>query len=210
MIRVLVLANNSLLAEAVVTILAEEINLGEAWVSHHELGRGSSHSMVIFVDEGGKDNDLKELTELFRGDVNLLVIKVALEDPKIYLYESYQLNNPDAERIIGLVRDFSRANLQKSVRKGKNSDYQKKMKSTSLARGRQHEKHQTSAMPGYLSLSDRKPSLILLNFSNFFVPHHIRRNSLKNVTLQSDFNLFAFQNSSKFNRSILINTEVIS
>jgi len=208
MIHVLVLANNSLLADAVVLILAEEIDLGEAWISRHELGRGSPHSMMIFVDDGGPDNELKELTELFRGDVTLLVIKVALTKPSLYLFESYQLNNPETERIISLVRDFCRANLKKNVRGGKNTGFLKKMKrirQTETWRHKQRQMHDPLGLPLYVDVDF---SLISINQSQFFVPHHIRRNFRASVTPQTGSNLCQQKNLrvNRFN----VNTEVIS
>ena len=115
MIRVLVMANDSLLADAIASFLAEEINLDVVQVTRRELGKGQPHSVVIIVDEGESENESITGTDLFRDDITLLVIKLSLKSRNIFVYESYQLNNPGIERVINLVRDFGRANLKKKI-----------------------------------------------------------------------------------------------
>jgi hypothetical protein len=208
MIRVLVLANNVLLAKAVVSVLAEEIDLGTVWVSHQELGYGSPHSLMVFVDEGPDDDELQKTIELFRDDVTLLVLKVALTKLNIHLYESYHLNNPETERIISLVRDFSRANLKKNARRSKNASSLKKMKVIRQTQTRRHKQRQTHDLLGFPLFVDVDFSLTSINRSQLFVPHHIRRNFRASVTPQTGINLFP-QKNLKVNR-FNVNTEVIS
>jgi len=179
-------------------------------VSHQKLGKGSPQSMMIFVDEGEEadDDELQKTIELFRGDVTLLMIKVAMTEPKIRLYESYQLNNPETERMVGLVRDFSRANLKKKARKGKNTIFQKKMRINRKINVWQHEQHQEHCLSGYPLFINSGFSLSSINRSDFFTPYHIRRTPLANVTHQTGINLIK-QNYFKVNR-FNVNTEVIS
>jgi hypothetical protein len=115
MIRVLVMANDSLLADAIASTLAEEIDLDVVRITRRELGKGDRHSVVIIVDEGASDIESIRATDLLRDEVTLLVIKFSLKSRNIQVFESYQLNNPKIERVIGLVRDFGRANLKKKV-----------------------------------------------------------------------------------------------
>ncbi len=150
MISVLVLANNSLLGEAIVSVLADEIDLGPARVSNRELGRGNPHSLMIFIDEGEPDDELLKLTELFRNDVTLIVIKISLKSQNIYLYESYQLNNPGTERVINVVTDFLRVNLKKNFKGGRNTSPQKKIGRIWMADPKQHKRQQTDRPIAYL------------------------------------------------------------
>lgn len=115
MIRVLVMANDSLLADAIVSTLAEEISLDVVRVTRRELGKGDRYSVVIIVDEGESDSESIKVTDLLCDDSTLLVIKLSLKSRNIFVYESYQLNNPRMERVIDMVRDFGRANLKKKV-----------------------------------------------------------------------------------------------
>ena len=127
MIRVLVMANDSLLADAIASILAEEINLDVVRVTRRELGKGQPHSVVIIVDEGESESESITVTDLFRDDITLLVIKLSLKSWNIFVYESYQLNNPGIERVINLVRDFGRANLKKKSEEDVNVSDLRKM-----------------------------------------------------------------------------------
>jgi hypothetical protein len=115
MIRILVLANDSLLADMIVSTLSQEIDVGVVRMTHRELGKGDRYSVVIIVDEGEAESESIETTDLFRDDITLLVIRLSLKSRNIFVYESYQLNNPRIERVIDLVRDFGRANLKKKV-----------------------------------------------------------------------------------------------
>ena len=113
MIRVLVMANNLLLADSVASILEEEIDLDVTRVTRRELGKGQPYSVVILVDERESENESIKAVDLLRDEITLLVIKVSLESRNVHIYESYQLNNPSIERVINLVRDFSRIYLRK-------------------------------------------------------------------------------------------------
>jgi hypothetical protein len=112
MIRVLLMANDSLLAAAIASTLTAEIDLDVVRLTRRALGKGDRYSVVIIVDEGDDSESLK-IADLFRQEVTLLVIIVSLKDRNIHVFESYQLHNPGIERVIDLVRDFGRANLKK-------------------------------------------------------------------------------------------------
>jgi hypothetical protein len=115
MIRVLVMANDSLLADSIATTLAKEIDLDVIRVTRRELGKGDRHSVVILVDEEGTENETINVTDLFREGITLLLIKLSLKSRNIFVLESYQLNNPGIERVVDLVRDFGRTNLKKKA-----------------------------------------------------------------------------------------------
>jgi len=115
MIRVVVMANDSLLADSIASTLAEEIDLDVVRLTLRELQHGDRHSVVILVEEEESKSESIRFTDLFRDDLTLLLIRVSLESRDIFVYESYQLNNPAVERVIDLVRDFGRANLKKKI-----------------------------------------------------------------------------------------------
>jgi hypothetical protein len=115
MIRVIVMANDSLLADSIASSLAEEIDLDVVRLTRRELGKGDRHSVVIIVDEGESESEPINVNDLLRDDITLLVIKLSLQSRNIFVYESYQLINPSVERVIDLVRDFGKTNLKKKV-----------------------------------------------------------------------------------------------
>lgn len=114
MIRVLLMANDSILADAIASTLTTEIDLDVVRLTRRPLGKGDRYSVVIIVDEEGSESESVRFTNLLRDEVTLLVILVSLKDRNIHVYESYQLNNPGVERVIELVREFGRSNLKKT------------------------------------------------------------------------------------------------
>ena len=120
MLNVLVLANDSLLADIIVSILSKEIDLDVVRMTRQELGQGNRYSVVILVDEEESESEPFKFTDLFRDDLTLLLIRVSLKSRNIYVYESYQINNPSMERVVDLVRDFGRANLKKKSKEDVN------------------------------------------------------------------------------------------
>lgn len=117
MIHVSVMSNDSFLAHSIASLLEEEIDLDSVQVTRRELGKGQPYSAVIIVDEGESENESIKAAELFRDEITLLVIQVSLESQNIHVYESYQLNKPSIERVINLVRVFSREYLTKKMNK---------------------------------------------------------------------------------------------
>jgi hypothetical protein len=114
MIRVLMMANDSLLAEGIGSLLAQEIDLDVVRLTRHELDMGDHHSVLIVIDEGQPENDRIDVMDLFRDRPNLIVIMLSLVSRNIYIYESYQLDNPEMEDVIHIIREFSRMNLKKN------------------------------------------------------------------------------------------------
>jgi hypothetical protein len=115
MIRILVLANDSLLGDMIVSMLSHEIDIDVVRMKYRELGQGDRYSVVIFIDEGESESESIKVTDLLREDLTLLLIKLSLKSRNIFVYESYQLNNPRIARVIDLVRDFGETNLKKKV-----------------------------------------------------------------------------------------------
>jgi hypothetical protein len=114
------MANDSLLADAIASMLAEEIDLDVVRVIRHELV-GVDHSVVMVIDEGEPENESIPVAELFRNRANLLVIMISLKSRDMYLYESYQLVNPRMEQVIHIAKEFSKMNLKKDPKARLNS-----------------------------------------------------------------------------------------
>lgn len=118
MIRVLVMANDSLLVDVVASILAVEIGPDVLQLAY-QLPRNiywairDPRSMLIVVDEGGPENESIKVPDSFRNDSPLLLIKASLKTMNIDIYEGYQLTRPGMEQVIELVRDFSGTYLRK-------------------------------------------------------------------------------------------------
>jgi hypothetical protein len=113
MIYVSVMANDSLLADAITEILSAEIGVDVSRLTRYELGKGDRYSVVISVDEEGSESETINLNDLVQDGMTLLVILISLKSRDIYIYESHQMKNPEIERIIHLVREFGSANLNK-------------------------------------------------------------------------------------------------
>jgi hypothetical protein len=115
MLHVLVLANDSVLADSIVSTLSKEIDIDVVRTTYQELKRGDQYSVVILVDEEEPESEPFWFNDLFRDGITLLLIRVSLKSRNIFVYESYQINNPGMERVVELVRDFSQINLKKKV-----------------------------------------------------------------------------------------------
>jgi len=57
MIRVLVMANDTLLADAIASLLAEQVGVDAIRLTHHQLESEDLHSLVMVVDEGKPGNE---------------------------------------------------------------------------------------------------------------------------------------------------------
>jgi len=113
MVRVLVVANHSLLADAIEWMLAQEIDLDVLRLTHRELGNVDQairehRSVLIFVAEGVSEDELMAARDWFRDDGRLLVITIGPEKHDLYICESYQIPNPGMAQVVNLIRAFSR------------------------------------------------------------------------------------------------------
>lgn len=119
MIRVLVMANNSLLVDAIASILAVEISPDVLQLIYrpprtmYEVIR-DPRSMLIVIDEGASENGSIKVPDSFQDDRRLLLIKASLKTMNIDIYESYQLTRPGMEQVMELVRDFISTYFNKS------------------------------------------------------------------------------------------------
>lgn len=118
MIRVLVMAKDSFLVQAIASILAEEIGPHVLRLTYleprttYEVIR-DPRSVLIDVDEGQSRNETVTVPDRIREDSPLLMIMISLKSRNLHIFESYQLANPGMEYVVNLVRDFSRTYLRK-------------------------------------------------------------------------------------------------
>jgi hypothetical protein len=113
--RVSVMANDSILVDAIASILATEIGPDVLQLTYHlpdiacEALR-DHRSMLIMIDEGESEVELLAPPDVVTNNP-LLVIKADLKTMNIEVHESYLLKTPSAEHLTRLVRDFHRIYL---------------------------------------------------------------------------------------------------
>ena len=115
MIHVLVMANDSVLADIIVSTLSKEIDLEVVRMTYQEVKRGDQYSVVILVDEDESASEPFRFIELFQDGIPLLLIKVSVKSRNIFVYENYQINNPSMEQVVKLVGNFGRTKVKKKV-----------------------------------------------------------------------------------------------
>ena len=113
--RMLLLANNSLLADSLVSMLSGEPDMEVVRLTHREFRKKDQYSTVIIIDEEETTNESPKAIDLIVNHKALLVITMFLKSRNIYVHECYQLVNPEVERVIHILRDFRRTDLKKKV-----------------------------------------------------------------------------------------------
>jgi hypothetical protein len=120
MIRVLVIANDSLLVDAIASILAVEIGPDVLQLIYRLPGSifevvRNHRSVLILVDEGATENSSIKVPDSIRDEGPALVIKASLKTMDIDIHKSYPLTRPGMEQAIELVRDFIRTYFKKKA-----------------------------------------------------------------------------------------------
>jgi hypothetical protein len=194
MIRVLILANDSLLAHFIESALSQQRDLAVFRGTRDEPGARRDYAVVILVDEGLAEDELIRLQEFMHEDAVWLLIRVSVNNRNVYVNESYQLFNPGMNQLIQLVREFNRAHLAEES--GEDTGSQKKMNSVRLIKAAEYDRQQTSSAAGRLFLpltrvnlphqsgsnaSGSLQSEIPVFFYSFFL-HYLRLQEAENVT----------------------------
>ncbi|HEU0294600.1 MAG TPA: hypothetical protein VFR47_17805, partial [Anaerolineales bacterium] len=94
MIRVLILANDSLLVHFIEWSLSQEADLAVFRGTRDEPGTRRDYSVVIVVDDGLAEDELIRLWDFIRDDNSLLLIRVSLTNRNVSVYQNYRLVNP--------------------------------------------------------------------------------------------------------------------
>lgn len=129
--RVLVMANDSLLAEAITFILSSQADLDVVELPrqvgdtlNHSIREHNPEVIVVEQEEAGRDIPM-DINSLSQVTHPLLVIVIPRKSASHHIYlvyekkrdarffTSYQLINPEMEQVINLVREFSRTYLRK-------------------------------------------------------------------------------------------------
>jgi hypothetical protein len=108
MIRVLVMATDSLLADFVVMALSREPDIEVLRVTRDELGSRKEYAAVIVVDEEMDETESVKWKEFARQDKSLLLMRVSSINQVVSVDENYQLVNPGMEQIVGVLKEFDR------------------------------------------------------------------------------------------------------
>ena len=113
MIRVCVIANDSLLGDAMAWVLSREGDLEVLRLTPRELGDvyqaiHEHRAEVIILDESLSDDQRITAKDLLRKDGRLLVITMSPQKPHLEICESYQISNPGLAQVVDLVRASSR------------------------------------------------------------------------------------------------------
>jgi len=113
MVRILVIADDSLLADGIVSILAKEMDMEVIRLTQREPGTGHREickdgSAVIIFEEGASDHELIAASQRFHEHGPLLVITISPESHHLHICESYQIPNPGKADLVSLVRDFGK------------------------------------------------------------------------------------------------------
>jgi hypothetical protein len=111
------MANDSLVVDAVASLLAQEINLDVLQLTYglsRTLGQyiWNHHSVVIMIDDGESPTAALPGHGSTGKDGPVLLVRASLKAMHLDVCQSYQLGNPRIEQVIGLVRDFSRSHLK--------------------------------------------------------------------------------------------------
>jgi|SRR5688500_11110541 len=115
--RVMVMAKDSFLVQAIASILAAEIGPNVLRLTYLEPSTiyediRDHRSILINVDEGESRNETVTVLDLIRDDRPLLVIMISLKSRNIHTFKSYHFANLGIEHVVNLVRDFSRIYLR--------------------------------------------------------------------------------------------------
>jgi len=112
MARILVMANDSVLADAIVSLLTEEIDMDVLRVTRREPRKidqaiREHRSVVIIVEEGTSEDKLITASDLFRDHDRLRILTISPEKHHLHICETYQVPISGMAQLVNLVRDFS-------------------------------------------------------------------------------------------------------
>jgi hypothetical protein len=111
MIRVLVMATDSFLADYVVAALSKEPGIEVLRVTRDELGSRKDYSAVIVMDDAMDETESIKLKEFVQKDKSLLLMRLSSGNKVISVDETYRLVNPGIDQIVDLLEAFDRKTL---------------------------------------------------------------------------------------------------
>ena len=107
--RILVIANESVLADAIVSTLDKENDLVVLRATQNETDKidqavRENCQVVIFVEEGISEENVFMPVNLFNSYNNLRALILSPEKPYVRVYENYHVSISGMEQMVGLVR----------------------------------------------------------------------------------------------------------
>jgi hypothetical protein len=117
MIRASVMANDSMVVDAIAALLAKEIAVDVLQLTYslsHNMNEyiRDHNSVLIMIDDGETSNALQPAPRSDQKDGPLLLMEASLKVINLHIYHGYQLTGPRMEQVTNLVRDFSRSYLK--------------------------------------------------------------------------------------------------
>jgi len=118
MIRLMVMANDSLVVDEIAAVLAGEISLDILQLTYclpcnvYEIVP-NHRSVLIVIDDWESGMVSLHVPDSLRQDGPTLLIKASLKAIDMRIDKRYRLNEPVAEQVTKLVRDFSRTYLKR-------------------------------------------------------------------------------------------------
>jgi hypothetical protein len=115
MLPVLVLANESILADTIVANLTQDAVLDVLRLTHHDLSKVHQSirekcSVVIIVEEGNSSDAIITAHDLLLENGCFRMITISLQNQHLQVYDSYQMPISGMAQIISLAKSFYREN----------------------------------------------------------------------------------------------------
>jgi len=115
MLRVFVLANESLLADAIVADLSQDTALDVLRLTQHDPSKvhqaiREEGAVVIIVEEGKSNDAIIIANDLLRDCGCFRMITISLQKHHLQIYDSYQMPISGMAQVIGLAKSFNREN----------------------------------------------------------------------------------------------------
>jgi hypothetical protein len=113
MVRVLVIGNDSLLADTIMANLIQEPGLNVLRVKHHDPGRlhkaiRKDCSVVIMVEEESPDAETLAVNDLIPEEGCFRVMTISSQKNHIYICDRYQMPVSGLTQVINLTKGFGR------------------------------------------------------------------------------------------------------
>ena len=121
MVNVLVMANDSLLADAIVLNLAQETTLDVLRLTQHDSGKvhqaiQKDCLVVIIVEEGKSDDVFMIANELLQDYDCFRIITMSSQKHHLRICDSYQMPISGMAQVIDLAKGFRRENWNEAAR----------------------------------------------------------------------------------------------
>jgi hypothetical protein len=121
MVPVLVMANDSLLADAIVSNLAQETSLDVLRLTYQEQSKVQESiykdCLVVIIVEEGKSNDASfTASELLRDYDCFRIITISSQKQHLRLCDTYQIPVSGVAQVIELAKGFKRENWNEAAR----------------------------------------------------------------------------------------------